>query len=195
MTQMAAVSCADTQIPETTVATQSFPKVGFRKAIQLEVLVISIEAKCCFQQYHRPLSRSAGINLHAQSLCGGLIPRHFAICQNSRKVSAASSLRARPFSGKDAGRVGWDAREHRRSPLTTGSRALSSANPEVQIELVTGTTGALLEQVSRYAIEAAFVAERFESGDLEMMPVFRERPAVIAPKEITAIKKPGDFGV
>jgi DNA-binding transcriptional LysR family regulator len=67
------------------------------------------------------------------------------------------------------------------------------ANPEVQIELVTGTTCALLEQVSRYAIEAAFVAERFESGGLEMMPVFRERLVVIAPKEITAIKKPGDI--
>jgi DNA-binding transcriptional LysR family regulator len=67
------------------------------------------------------------------------------------------------------------------------------ANPEVQIELVTGTTRALLEQVSRYAIEAAFVAERFESGGLEMMPVFREKLVVIAPKEITALKKAGDI--
>src|SRR5712672_4167838 len=67
------------------------------------------------------------------------------------------------------------------------------ANPQVQIELVTGTTGSLLEQVSRYAIEAAFVAERFEPAGLEMMPVFRERPVVIAPKDITTIKKPGDF--
>jgi DNA-binding transcriptional LysR family regulator len=41
------------------------------------------------------------------------------------------------------------------------------ANPQVQIELVTGTTGAPLEQVSRYAIVAAFVAERFESDGLE----------------------------
>jgi DNA-binding transcriptional LysR family regulator len=67
------------------------------------------------------------------------------------------------------------------------------ANPEVQIELVTGTTGALLEQVSRYAIEAAFVAERFEPDGLEMMPVFREKLVVIAPKEITAIKNVGDI--
>src|ERR1700676_2810240 len=67
------------------------------------------------------------------------------------------------------------------------------ANPEVQIELVTGTTCALLEQVSRYAIEAAFVAERFESGGLEMMRVFRDRRVVIAPKEIMEIKKPGDI--
>src|SRR5580704_6824510 len=51
---MAAVSCADTQIPETTVATQSLPKIGFRKAIQLEVLDIRIEAKCYskIQQHH-----------------------------------------------------------------------------------------------------------------------------------------------
>src|SRR6201997_275477 len=67
------------------------------------------------------------------------------------------------------------------------------ANPEVQIELVTGTTGALLEQVSRYALEAAFVAERFESDGLEMIPVFREKLVVIAPKEITAIRKAGDI--
>jgi DNA-binding transcriptional LysR family regulator len=55
------------------------------------------------------------------------------------------------------------------------------------------TAGALLEQVSRYAIEAAFVAERFESAGLEMMPVFREKLVVIAPKEITAIKNAGDI--
>src|SRR6201984_881935 len=67
------------------------------------------------------------------------------------------------------------------------------ANPQVQIELVTGTTGSLLEQLSRYAIEAAFVAERFEPAGLEMIPVFHERLVVIAPKEIMAIKKPGDF--
>src|ERR1700692_3682270 len=54
---MAAVSCADTQIPETTVATQSLPKVGFRKAIQLEVLVIRIEAKYC--QHYVLLTASA----------------------------------------------------------------------------------------------------------------------------------------
>jgi DNA-binding transcriptional LysR family regulator len=67
------------------------------------------------------------------------------------------------------------------------------ANPEVQIELVTGTTRALLEQVSRYAIEAAFVAERFEPDGLEMMPVFYEKLVVIAPKEITAIKNARDI--
>jgi hypothetical protein len=42
--QVAAVSCADTQVPETTVANQSLLKVGFCKASQLEVLVIKVEA-------------------------------------------------------------------------------------------------------------------------------------------------------
>ena len=67
------------------------------------------------------------------------------------------------------------------------------ANPEVQIELVTGTTGTLLEQVSRYGVEAAFVAERFDSDGLERMPVFREKLVLIAPKEITAIRKARDI--
>jgi hypothetical protein len=41
--QVAAVSCADTQAPETTVANQSLLKVGFCKALQLEVAFIRTE--------------------------------------------------------------------------------------------------------------------------------------------------------
>jgi hypothetical protein len=41
--QVAAVSCADTQLPERTVANQSLLKVGFFKALQLEVVVIIAE--------------------------------------------------------------------------------------------------------------------------------------------------------
>ena len=43
ITQVAAISCADTKVPETTVATQSLRKVGFCKARQLEVSVIVTE--------------------------------------------------------------------------------------------------------------------------------------------------------
>jgi hypothetical protein len=42
--QVAAVSCADTKVPETTVANQSLRKVGFWRALQLEVAVIGTEA-------------------------------------------------------------------------------------------------------------------------------------------------------
>jgi DNA-binding transcriptional LysR family regulator len=69
------------------------------------------------------------------------------------------------------------------------------ANPEVQIELVTGTTGALLGQVSRYAIEAAFVAECFEPDGSEMMPVFREKLVVIARRKLPRLKTRGIFGL
>ena len=40
ITQVAAVSCADTKVPETIVASQSLRKVGLCKALQLEVAVI-----------------------------------------------------------------------------------------------------------------------------------------------------------
>src|ERR1700740_1627454 len=109
-----------------------------------------------------------------------------------RRLSAEAELALR--SGKPRGKLRIGTLE-----CTAATRLppvlarYHRANPQVQIELVTGTTGALLEQVSRYAIEAAFVAERFEAAGLEMMPVFRERLVVIAPKESTAIKKPGDF--
>jgi hypothetical protein len=42
--QVAAVSCADTKVPETIVASQSLRKVGFCRALQLEVAVIGSEA-------------------------------------------------------------------------------------------------------------------------------------------------------
>src|SRR5271165_7182452 len=38
--QIAAVSCAATQVPEITLATHKRLKTGFRKAIQVEVLII-----------------------------------------------------------------------------------------------------------------------------------------------------------
>ena len=115
-----------------------------------------------------------------------------AYAEQLLRLSAEAELALR--SGKPRGklRIGTiDATAATRLPLVLAR--YHRANPQVQIELVSGTTGSLLEQLSRYAIEAAFVAERFEPAGLEMIPVFHERLVVIAPKEITAIKKPGDF--
>ena len=69
--QVAAVSCADTQVPETTVANQSLLKVGFCKAIQLEVLVIRIGATSVSKRNYPivPLSQiSAPIDFVALAL-------------------------------------------------------------------------------------------------------------------------------
>src|SRR3954465_4964866 len=46
------------------------------------------------------------------------------------------------------------------------------ACPGVVVELVTGTTGALIERVGRFEIEGAFVSEPFTAPGLEAMKVF-----------------------
>ena len=68
------------------------------------------------------------------------------------------------------------------------------AYPDVRIELVTGTTGALLGKVANYEVEAAFVAEPFTANDLEAEPVFNEELVLIAPKSFPKIRTPKDIG-
>jgi DNA-binding transcriptional LysR family regulator len=115
-----------------------------------------------------------------------------AYAEQLLRLSAEAELALRRGKPRGKLRIGTiDATAATRLPLVLAR--YHRGNPQVQIELVSGTTGSLLEQLSRYAIEAAFVAERFEPAGLEMIPVFHERLVVIAPKEIMAIKKPGDF--
>lgn len=61
------------------------------------------------------------------------------------------------------------------------------AYPEVQIELVTGTSAALVNRLTAGEVEAAFVAEPFPAGDFEMQHVFTERLVLITPKSVTAV--------
>lgn len=68
------------------------------------------------------------------------------------------------------------------------------AYPEVRIELVTGTTGALIAKVLNYEIEAAFVAEPIGPGDLDSQAAFDEELVLIAPKGVPPIKTPRDIG-
>jgi DNA-binding transcriptional LysR family regulator len=65
--------------------------------------------------------------------------------------------------------------------------------PDVQIELATGTSGALIGKVHRFDIEAAFVAEPFTATDLEMQEAFVEELVLIAPKDMPTIKTPKDL--
>ncbi|HEV8468968.1 MAG TPA: LysR substrate-binding domain-containing protein [Candidatus Limnocylindria bacterium] len=59
--------------------------------------------------------------------------------------------------------------------------------PEVQVELVTGTSVALVTRVLADEIEAAFVAEPFPTRDLEMQHVFNERLVLITPRSMTSV--------
>jgi DNA-binding transcriptional LysR family regulator len=65
--------------------------------------------------------------------------------------------------------------------------------PDVQIELVTGTTGALIEKVHNFAVEAAFVAEPCTLADLESQVAFAEELVLITPRLEKTIKTPKDL--
>ncbi|HXJ83279.1 MAG TPA: LysR substrate-binding domain-containing protein [Candidatus Methylomirabilis sp.] len=68
------------------------------------------------------------------------------------------------------------------------------AHPDVRIELVTGTTGALIARVLDEEVEAALVAEPFTANDLETMPAFVEELVLITPRRFPPIRTPKDIG-
>jgi DNA-binding transcriptional LysR family regulator len=68
------------------------------------------------------------------------------------------------------------------------------ANPDVQIELVTGTSGALVSRLHAFEIEAAFVAEPFNAEGLETLHAFDEELVLISPRAGAAVRSPADIG-
>jgi DNA-binding transcriptional LysR family regulator len=66
--------------------------------------------------------------------------------------------------------------------------------PDVQMELATGTSGALVARVHKQDIEAAFVAEPFNAHGLETQTVFVEELVLITPKSSGRIRTPKDIG-
>lgn len=72
--------------------------------------------------------------------------------------------------------------------------AYHAAWPQVRIELVTGTSGALAAKVRNYEIEAAFVAQPFEAKGLAQQPAFDEELALISPLAWPEIHGPKDVG-
>lgn len=66
--------------------------------------------------------------------------------------------------------------------------------PKVRIELVTGTSGALVACVHSQEIEAALVAEPFNSEGLETLSAFTEELVLIAPKGDGPVRAPKDIG-
>ncbi|WP_241116291.1 LysR family transcriptional regulator [Achromobacter xylosoxidans] len=72
--------------------------------------------------------------------------------------------------------------------------AYHAAWPQVRIELVTGTSGALAAKVRNYEIETAFVAQPFEAQGLAQQPAFDEELALISPLAWPEIHGPKDVG-
>ena len=67
-------------------------------------------------------------------------------------------------------------------------------HPGVIVELVTGTTGALINRVMQYEIEAAFVSEPFTAPELESTVVFREELVLVTSKEVRSVRTARDLG-
>jgi DNA-binding transcriptional LysR family regulator len=66
--------------------------------------------------------------------------------------------------------------------------------PSVSIELVTGTSGALVSRVHEQEIEAAFVAEPFNAAGLDSQLAFVEQIVLVTPKSYPRIRTPRDIG-
>lgn len=67
------------------------------------------------------------------------------------------------------------------------------AHPAVRLELVTGTSGALVDKVLRGEVEAAFVAEPFTARNLEMQHAFTEELVLITPKTHARVRTPKEI--
>jgi DNA-binding transcriptional LysR family regulator len=65
--------------------------------------------------------------------------------------------------------------------------------PTVRLELVTGTSGALVDKVHREELEAAFVAEPFPGRNLEIRHAFTEELVLITPRSHPRIENPKDL--
>src|SRR3954470_5106070 len=61
--------------------------------------------------------------------------------------------------------------------------------PGVVVELVTGTTGALIERVGRFEIEGAFVSEPFTAPGLDAMKVFDEELVLITARDFPGVTR------
>jgi len=67
-------------------------------------------------------------------------------------------------------------------------------NPGVVVELVTGTTAAMLTRVMNFEIEAAFVSEPFTATELQALPVFEEELVLITPRGVPKVAGARDLG-
>jgi DNA-binding transcriptional LysR family regulator len=67
------------------------------------------------------------------------------------------------------------------------------SHPAVKLELITGTTGALVDRLARDELDAAFIAEPFAASGLEMQHVFTEELVLITAKDHPRIAGPADL--
>ena len=120
---------------------------------------------------------------------------HTLLAYADRLLRLADEAVADLTSGKPQGSFRLGSQES-----TAGSRlppVLSRYHaryPGVVVELSTGTTGALVNRVLNFEIEAAFVSEPYTAPGINFMPAFEEELVVITPKALGPILSPRDLG-
>lgn len=62
-------------------------------------------------------------------------------------------------------------------------------HPGVVVELLTGTTGALVQRVANFELEAAFVSEPFTAPGLQTLKVFEEELVLITAKDTLEVTR------
>lgn len=65
--------------------------------------------------------------------------------------------------------------------------------PGVVVELVSGTTGALLKRLEAFEVEAAFVSQPFSATGFESLAVFEEELVLITARSVASVTRPGDL--
>ena len=65
--------------------------------------------------------------------------------------------------------------------------------PGVVVELVAGTTGALIRRINAFEIEAAFVSEPFSAAGLETLPAFEEELVLITTPGVAPVVRAADL--
>jgi DNA-binding transcriptional LysR family regulator len=65
--------------------------------------------------------------------------------------------------------------------------------PGVVVELVSGTTGALLKRLEAFEVEAAFVSQPFSAAGFESLAVFEEELVLITARSVASVARPGDL--
>lgn len=65
--------------------------------------------------------------------------------------------------------------------------------PAVVVELVTGTTGALIQRVTNFEIEAAFISQPFTAPGLQAVKVFEEELVLVTARDVPEVKRPQEL--
>ncbi|MEK8052481.1 LysR substrate-binding domain-containing protein [Ideonella sp. DXS22W] len=72
--------------------------------------------------------------------------------------------------------------------------AYHRAQPQVRVDLQTGTTGALLQRLAAWELEAAFVSEPFTAPGLNSRVAFSESLVLITALDHAPVQRPADLG-